>query len=154
MEMNWHDHDMDPNNINYSKIDPVLRSLIKDINATPWAKTTFSCGGPAQHDNDSEFYLVVEVHGRIGIYNLARWLGYVRKMVMNQPLHDDIVKCEAVLLIPNLEPGPLMDIFAGACMGSEWFRFRIYFEYLDGPAKKEAVTGIRQLRLSLKKVGT
>jgi hypothetical protein len=152
--MNWHDHDMDPNDIDYSKIDPVLRTLIKAINAKSWIKTTFSCGGPAQHKEDSEFHMVVEVHGAVGVYNLARWLGYTHKMVLNRPLVEDAAICEAELIKPYLEVGPLMDVFAGACMGSEWFRFRLYFRYAQEPDKKTTLIGIRQLRLSLKKVGT
>ena len=153
--MNWYDHGMDPNDIDYSKIDPVLHTLIKTINAKSWIKTTFSCGGPAQHDEeDSEFHIVVEVHGAAGVYNLARWLGYAHKMVVNRPLGEYAAICEAELIKPYLEPGPLMDIFAGACMGSEWFRFRLYFRYMREPDRNTTLTGIRQLRLSLKKVGT
>jgi hypothetical protein len=139
---------MHPSELDYTLLDPIMRNLIAKINIKPWIKTFGCCGGPAQHNSTRRiekpnFYIIVEVKGQDGVYKLARWLGRAHELGYKLTYKDktlpDFALYDAVLCAPNLLH---KEIYAGASLGKDWFRFYIQLKYMREPNRKETLGSI------------
>ena len=139
---------MSPDGIDYKYVDPAMRGLIRKINSKKWIKTFGCCGGPASHRNNggSSFYIILEVLGQNGVYQLARWLGRAHKFGFEGEYKTKTLPgfalFDATLHTPHVLSG---EAGSGAVLGKTWFRFYVKFNYLYGPNRKQTIGSIISL---------
>lgn len=129
--------------IDYSRIDPPLRALIKNINKCSWARTAGCCAGRAFHD-EGYFYLLVMVNGLEGVKAFTRWLSLSRSLGWDECMEGKVISAYA---LPDAE-------MIGAAHDANWITFDLRF-HLDSkqPDRKRTIGGIKALELGWDAVG-
>jgi hypothetical protein len=131
---------LDPATLDYSLIDPPLRSLVRSINDSPWAMTLGCCAGRACHEFGN-FYVRVAVRGLGGVRRFSRWLSLARTAGWEECIASPSVSAFALPDAEILTPST-------ATPEGEWVTFDLLF-HLGGsqPGGDETSAGIRALEL-------
>lgn len=145
---------MNPFKIDYKKIDIPLRKLIKTMNDVNWMITIGSCFGK-KINKYTDFYIILEVSGSLGIENLIKMLSlshaisYTECYEKKSKGFSNCVLYEAKLESPNY----LHKDFSttSATMGDGWFRFYLTFKGYPN-SKKSNLSGIMGLIKSLREI--
>lgn len=141
---------MHPVHIDYTLIDPPLKSLTKAINQSSWAKTIGSCAGRAYHKDKGGFYIIIEVKGITGVHNLLRWLSLSHALGYKACHEDNSIEDFALPKAEIIAPNLLNDnnSVSRPVMGKEWFKFEINLHNGNKPLyKTQTKGGIKALEL-------
>ncbi|MEJ2313906.1 MAG: hypothetical protein P8Y85_03840 [Nitrospirota bacterium] len=131
---------LDPDTLDYSYIDPPLRSLVRAINEPSWAMTLGCCAGRAWHDAGN-FYILVAVRGIEGLRRFSMWLSLARKAGWEECIDNPSVSAYA---LPDAELVNSAEVMPDG----DWVILDLRF-HLGGaqPGRAQTAAGIRALKL-------
>jgi hypothetical protein len=131
---------MHPDTLDYSLIDQPLRSLVRDINRSHWARTLGCCAGNACHEAGN-FYILVGVRGLDGVNRFTRWLTLARAAGWEECINNPSVSAFALPDAEIVVPGNEM-------ADDDWVTFDMRFQLGDRqPDAEQTAGGIRALEL-------